>query len=290
MKNQRFFVLIFVFLLAFKLDSLSQELDMNALKGNLTSSLSSEGFLSNINAKKNGRGIQSKNLRTKSNWDFNNFSLQFEKDSLIWILVDSAGDSYQIKYPNDVTLFYGKDKKELQDELLEKIRSSNHDYQPSGCEDAKGEILHQVEDEKDSLFKQQHFITPDSKRIYAPELPIESLVNTFMFPGDCHLTPIVLMDIHSYGNPPQAIGIFPGALSKTILTEDWKVWSSIESTKILFLFEHPFLSFQHMLFLEFSEETAGWKGDFYSFIPNSNFGDLFKDYKSNQFQLKLKVE
>jgi hypothetical protein len=45
-----------------------------------------------------------------------------------------------------------------------------------------------------------------------------------------------------------------------------------------------------MLFLEFSDEIAGWKGDFYSFIPNSNIGDLFKDYKSNEFQLKLKVE
>jgi hypothetical protein len=263
---------------------------MNALRDNLASSLSSERFLINVRAIKNGQGINSKNLRAKSNWDLNNFSLQFEKDSLIWILADSAGDSFQIKYPNDVTLFYGKDKKELQDDLLQKISKGHNDYQPCGDEEYNGEILTQVEEEKNNLFKRQYFINADSTRIYASEYPIESLVNTFMFPEDCHLTPRVSLSIHSYGNELYEIDIFPGVFSKTILTEDWKVWSSIESEKILFLFEHPYLSFQHLLFIEFSEDRNGWNGDFYSFIPNSNFEDLFKDYKSNQFQLKLKVE
>jgi hypothetical protein len=45
-----------------------------------------------------------------------------------------------------------------------------------------------------------------------------------------------------------------------------------------------------MLFIEFSEEIAGWKGDFYSYIPHSNIGDLFKNYTPKEFQLKLKLK
>lgn len=290
MKSFLFLSFLFVSVFFSEIESFSQDLDNNLFKNSLIRSLSSETFLSNASVKKNGRKISSNSILSKSDWNTDNYSLRIDQDSLKWVLSDQTGDSYQIDYPNDFSLFYGKDKKELQDELVKKVEESRDNVQYDSCPKSNEGIVNRVDDEKYGLFKKQYFLSSDSKRVYDQEFPIESLVNTFVFPEDCHIAPRVFLKIHLYGIRKNELVVFPGSFSKSILTSDWKVWSNIENEKILLLFEHPFLNFQHMLFLEFSEEIQDWRGDFYSFIPNSNVGNLFREYNSKEFQLKLKVE
>jgi hypothetical protein len=182
------------------LESISQELDKNVIQNDLINSIASERFLSNASVKKNGHKISSIKILSKADWNNENYSLDLERDSLRWVLFDQAGDSYQIDYPNDFSLFFGKDKKELQDALIEKIKESDNGFQSGTCLEANGEILNKVDDEKFGLFKKQYFVTDDLKRVYASEHPIESLVNTFVFPEDCHIAPLISLKIHSYGN------------------------------------------------------------------------------------------
>ena len=91
--------------------SLAQNAEKNLVQENLIPSLSSDRFLANTTVKKNGRTIPAESLKEKSNWDQKQFSIEVKNDSIRWEVTDQQGESFQISYPNEYSLFFGRDKK-----------------------------------------------------------------------------------------------------------------------------------------------------------------------------------
>ena len=109
---KRFFLSVLCLTLFFQIGR-SQNNEKNLIKENLIPSLTSDRFLSNTLARKNGIPIPSESLKDKSNWNQKQFSIEIKNDSIRWEATDQQGEIFQISYPNDYSLFFGRDKKIL---------------------------------------------------------------------------------------------------------------------------------------------------------------------------------
>ena len=76
---------------------------------------------------------------------------------------------------------------------------------------------------------------------------------------------------------------------KTLGAVGWPVWNLKENNEVALLIQHPFWGFDHVLFLHLENDI--WLGDFYSFVPNHNLLNMFKNYDSNKIgPHKFKIE
>jgi len=271
---------------------LAQNTEKNLIQENLIPSLSSERFLSNTKVKKNGIDIQPIILKDKNNWDEKRFSIEIKKDSIKWSLVDAVGETFQILYPNEYSLYLGKDKKTLQEELIEKIKSSTP---PSLMADSAynspiDSVITKTIETKYGILKNQFFENQLGQRISSDQFIPESFVNSLMFPNESTFLTAFSLTFHKYGNQSEELYVNFNSLRAGLPQyESWSIWSVIQRDYLLVLFEHPFLNFHHMLILKDIIRGNELKGDFYSFIPNSNFEELFASYKSNKELIEINI-
>ena len=267
--------------------SLAQNAEKNLVQENLIPSLSSDRFLANSTVKKNGRTIPAESLKEKSNWDQNQFSIEIKNDSIRWVVTDQQGESFQISYPNEYSLFFGRDKKILQEELIQSLGTN----QPT----QEGAALATFSlDSIASIFLQKK-LNQESDSVYGStereKLIADSLVNFFKFPKEQDPPFLIELSFHKYGNTTVEFLIDQKKLLNTLFqNETWEVWGASKDDLILFLFEHPFLNFQHMLALNLDFEKGRIKGDFYSYIPNTNFVELSSSYKEKEKLFKLNID
>lgn len=276
----------------------AQSNEKNLILENLIPSLSSDRILSNIVAKKNGRSIPSESLKDKRNWDRNQFSIEIRKDSIRWKITDLTGENFYISYPNDYSLFYGKDKKVLQDELIELMRSANLALEIDGSlnfdrtfHPSTDTVITKTVETKYSILKNQFFENQKGERIFSDKYILESIVNSLMFPEESNYPYAFRIAFHKYGSQPEEFRVNLNSIQKSLLKyENWSKWSAIQEDYLLVLFEHPFLNFHHMLIIKNTTQGNKLNGEFYSFIPNSNFEELFSPYRPNKELLEINIK
>jgi hypothetical protein len=276
----------------------SQSNEKNLILENLIPSLSSDRFLANTEAKKNGRTISSESLKDKRNWDQNQFSIEIKKDSIRWKISDLEGENFYISYPNDYSLFYGKDKKVLQDELIEIMRSTNLALEidsdlkfDSTFHPSTDTVVTKTLETKYGVLYNQFFENQKGERILSEKFMSESIVNSLMFPEESNSPFAFTIAFHKYGNQPEAFLVNLNSIQKSLPNyESWSKWSALQGDYLLVLFEHPFLNFHHMLIVKNINEGNKLNGEFYSFIPNSNFEELFSPYKHNKELIEINIK
>ncbi len=266
---------------------LTQNTEKNLIQENLIPSLSSDRFLSNTAVKKNGIPIQSERLKEKRNWDQKQFTIEIKNDSIRWEITDQLGELFQISYPNDYSLFFGRDKKILQEELIERLVTN----QPSQ------EVISLNTfylDSFASIFLQKK-LNQEIDSVYGSnereKLIADSLVHLFKFPTEQDPSFLFDLSFHKYGNTSVEFKIDQKEFLNAILqNEAWGIWGATKDDLVLLLFEHPFLNFQHMLALNLDFENGRIKGEFYSYIPNTNFVELSSSYKEKEKLITVSID
>jgi hypothetical protein len=269
----------------------SQTEEKNIIQETLVPSLSSDKFLSNISVLKNGRVISSSSIKGKTNWSKEAIALNIGEDSIKWNLKDSLGVSFQISYPNEYSLHLGKDKKELEEELKEKLRMAPKIEVDSTLAISVDSVIRKIVQIKEGILFNQYFENQLGERILSNELLFETTINSLMFPKEGNLPMQVEFVFHLYGKKKEVFSLHPKALLYSLPNhESWSIWSGIQGNFLLVLLQHPDLNFHHMLSLKFVEEEEKLMGDFYSFIPNNNVLDLFTKSEEKEVLFKLDIK
>jgi len=269
----------------------SQTEEKSIIQESLVPSLSSDKFLSNISVLKNGRIVSPSSIKGKTNWSKEAIALNIGEDSIKWNLKDSLDVSFQISYPNEYSLHLGKDKKELEDELVEKLRKAPQIEVDSTLAISADSVIRKIAQIKEGILFNQYFENRLGERILSNQLLFESTVNSLMFPKEGNLPLQVEFVFHLYGKKKELFSMHPKALLYSLPNhESWTIWSGIQGNFLLVLFQHPDLNFHHMLSLKFVEEKEKLMGDFYSFIPNNNVIDLFNKTEEKEVLFKLDIK
>jgi hypothetical protein len=112
-----------------------------------------------------------------------------------------------------------------------------------------------------------------------------------MFPEESNYPYAFRIAFHKYGSQPEEFRVNLNSIQKSLLKyENWSKWSAIQEDYLLVLFEHPFLNFHHMLIIKNTTQGNKLNGEFYSFIPNSNFEELFSPYRPNKELLEINIK
>ncbi len=266
------------------------QIEPSLFHSSMSRAVKSERFQANAILKLNNKEIAWSKLPDAANWQTDNVNITYSSDSVNWQM-PLNGNTYAISFPNDVSIFYGLDRKELQEKLLP-LLSTNRTIA------AKSDSLHFSTDKLivDSsgllygLLRQNTYKNPiDSSLICNSHLPFESLVNAFKDTLSCNgLFPLKIV-YHRYGYKQDTVKTDIPSLLKTLGAIGWPVWNLKENKQIALLIQHPFWGFDHVLFLHLENDL--WLGDFYSFVPNHNLLNMFKNYDSNKIgPHKLKIE
>lgn len=269
---------------------LCQDYRTNDFLENLNQLLSSDRFQKNILINKNGIPVKLESIIGKTDWNLENYSIDFTKELIKWVISDSTGDTFNLEYPNDFTLFYGKDKKELQDDLIHKLNLGIDLHRDSFCPEINGDVQPKILNDKLGALKVQYFINNHCEIVYAKNKPLESIVNLFMFRSNCASFQNLLLKSHLYGYQVDEIEINPIILSEFLGTENFNIWSYLEDESLFLYMEHSYLGYSHMLMIYWDKKLDTLSGDFYSFIPNNNVSDLFPDFNLKEDRLKIKIE
>lgn len=278
--------LFFIVCLAF-----SQTEEKSIIQESLVPSLSSDKFLSNITVLKNGRIVSSSSIKGKANWDKDAIALNIGEDSIQWNLKDSLGVNFQISYANEYSLHLGKDKKELEDELKEKLKAAPKIEVDSTLATSVDSVVRKIAQIKEGVLFNQYFENQLGERILSNQLLFESTINSLMFPKEGNLPMQIEFVFHLYGKKKEVFSLHPKALLYSLPNpESWSIWTGIQGNFLLVLFQHPDLNFHHMLSLEFVEEKDKLMGDFYSYIPNNNALDLFTKSEEKEVLFKLDIK
>jgi hypothetical protein len=284
-------VLVPVFLFITVCLVFSQTEEKSIIQESLVPSLSSNKFLSNITVLKNGKIVNSSSIKNKTNWNQETIALTIDEDSVQWKLIDSLGASFQISYPNEYSLHLGKDKKELEDELVKKLRKAPQIEVDSTLAVSLDSVIRKIGQTKDGILFNQHFENQLGERILNRKVVLESIVNSLMFPEEGNLPLQVDFVFHLYGKKQEIFSLHPKALLYSLPNhESWTIWSGIQGDFLLVLFQHPYLNFHHMISVKVAEEKQKLMGEFYSFIPITDFLDLFTESSEKEVLFKLDIK
>jgi len=254
----------------------------------LIPSLTSDRFLANTRIKRNGLVVNPLSVKEKTNWNEENFEIIYENDSIKWNLIDSEKHKFQVIFPNDYSLFFGKDKKVLQEELVANFRKLPKSIEKSGIQTKSDVVKSNIQQTKYGIFFDQYFTNQFNEPIYSQNLVAESLVNSFTLENQPQFFTPLIVKFHKYGNEVEQFEIYPKSLLQ-ILTQNagYTSWSSLEEDFLIVLFEHPFLNFHHMLYV--NKQKAGFPitADLYCYIPNSNIQELYGEFRISKDRMKV---
>ncbi len=241
----------------------------------------SERFQANAILKLNNKEVAWSKLPDASNWQIDNVTITYTSDSVNWQMPLNR-NTYSISFPNDVTVFYGLDRKEMQDKLLQILNSDRTIVSKSDSSKfSSDQLLADSIGLRYGLLRQNSYKNPlDSNLVCNSLYPFESLVNAFKDTFSCNGLFPLKMVYHRYGYKQDTVKTDVPSLMKTLGAVGWSVWNLKENNEIALLIQHPFWGFDHVLFLRLEKET--WMGDFYSFVPNHNLQNMFKNYDSNK--------
>ena len=281
-------MLFFVLFFSSTLLIYAQANEKSLIHKNLIPSLTSERFLANTTVKRNGVVVNPLKIKEKTNWNERDFEIVFDSDSVKWVLKDSENQTYQIIFPNDYALYFGKDKKVLQEELVANFRDLPQAIEKSGLPTKNDTVITNVEQSKYGIFLNQHFTNQLSQPLFSQEHLAESLVNSFALENQPQFFTPLAVKFHKYGNVVEQFEIYPKSLLRGLTeNEGYTIWSSLEEEFLIVLFEHPFLNFHHMLYVNTKKDSFKMTADLYSFIPNSTIQELYGEFRKSKDRIKV---
>ena len=286
--NKRFWFSIII-LLSIEFSGMAQT-EPSLFHSSMSRVVKSERFQANAILKLNNKEVAWSKLPDAANWQTDNVSITYTSDSVNWQMPFN-GNTYAITFPNDVTVFYGLDRKEMQDRLLQILNSDRTIV-------AKSDSLNFLTDKlivdsigfRYGLLRQNTYKNPiDSNLVCNSYFPFESLVNSFKDTLSCNgLFPLKIV-YHRYGYKQDTVKTDFPSLLKTLGAAGWPIWNLRENNEIALLIQHPYWGFDHVLFLRLENDI--WLGDFYSFVPNHNLLNMFKNYDSKKVGSRIfKIE
>lgn len=281
-------VLCFVLFYSSMLFVYAQSTTNSLIQQTLIPSLSSDRFLANTQIKRNGLVVNPLTIKDKTNWNEANFEIIYENDSIKWNLIDSEKQKFQVIFPNDYSLYFGKDKKVLQDELVANVRKLPKSVEKSGIPTKNDTVITNVQQTKYGIFLNQYFTNQVSQPIFSRTHLAETLVNSFALENQPQFFTPLAVKFHKYGNVVEQVEIYPKSLLRGLTeNEGYTIWSSLEEGFLIVLFEHPFLNFHHMLYVNTQKGAFPLTADLYSFIPNSNIQQLYGEFRKSKDRIKV---
>lgn len=252
--------------------------------------LASERFRANAVVYKNQHRINP-GMATGVKWNERQVTVTYHPDTVSWKTTDQEGNQYQIDFPNDVTLYYGKDQKQLKDQLLRALRQATfHHVVPKVNGSEKGEMQTDRQGSRYEILHLESFAWKDGQRVCDPQAPTQSLINAFQDTTACDgLFPIKLV-VHGYQSK-DTVASTVSSILKATQTTNWLKWSAAEDGEVTLLFQHPFLSADHLLFARVlsRNENHFWLIDFYPYVPSGNVKVLFGRYSRKKANQKVKM-
>jgi len=286
--NKRFLFSIII-ILSIEYSGMAQT-EPSLFHSSMSRVVKSERFQANAILKLNNKEVAWSKLPDAANWQTDNVTITFTSNSVNWEM-PLNGNIYSISFPNDVSVFYGLDRKEMQDKLLPILNSDRTIVTKS--DSIKFSIDKLLADSiglRYGLLRQNTYKNPlDSKLVCNSLYPFESLVNAFKDTLSCNGLYPLKMVYHRYGYKQDTVKTDVPSLMKTLGAVGWSVWNLKENNEIALLIQHPFWGFDHVLFLRLENEI--WMGDFYSFVSNYNLLNMYKSYDvKNTSSFKYKIE
>jgi hypothetical protein len=149
-------------------------------------------------------------------------------------------------------------------------------------------VITNVEQSKYGIFLNQHFTNQLSQPLFSQEHLAESLVNSFALENQPQFFTPLAVKFHKYGNVVEQFEIYPKSLLRGLTeNEGYTIWSSLEEEFLIVLFEHPFLNFHHMLYVNTKKDSFKMTADLYSFIPNSTIQELYGEFRKSKDRIKV---
>ena len=119
--NKRFLFSIII-ILSIEYSGMAQT-EPSLFHSSMSRVVKSERFQANAILKLNNKEVAWSKLPDAANWQTDNVTITFTSNSVNWEM-PLNGNIYSISFPNDVSVFYGLDRKEMQDKLLQIINSN----------------------------------------------------------------------------------------------------------------------------------------------------------------------
>lgn len=241
----------------------------------------------------NDKKILSSNSIKKTDWLQSNLSVQINEKHITWLLTDSVGNTLKLDFGYDFKLIFGKDKKDLQDELFVRLKEIRFNSTSEKRQSDEKRVFVEASGDRfgGALTRLAYYDQQDSSIVCSPSYPYESLVNAMTNNGQCDGLYDFRVVVHRYGYRRDTVATSLAAMLDATGAVHWPKWSSWNTEEgLTVLWQHPHIGLDHLLIVKL--ETKGtntvWLADFYSFIPNYNVKNLFlqfKDATANKMQL-----
>lgn len=252
--------------------------------------LATERFRANAMVYRNQRRINPA-MAAHVQWNNQQMTVTYRTDTVSWEIADLDGNRYLINFPNDVTLYYGKDQKQLKDELLVSIRQASSPHVMfMHSEHPGGEITTVTQGSRYDMLHMESFMGKDGLRICDPHAPAQSLINAFQDTTSCDGIYPIQIRVHGYQSIDSVVSSV-ASLLKATRAVNWQKWSAIDGEEVTLLLQHPFLSADHLLFARMMsrKDIQGWVIDFYPYVPSGNVKDLFGQYSRKKTKQTVKL-
>jgi hypothetical protein len=229
------------------------------------------------------------------------------KDSLTWTSSWQSGNSnFVLRFPANYDLISGRDKKEAEIALAQQLQN----FQCTGntaCP-VTGNLgeLQQLNRSNYVLRGEELFVKAMNSNVYFQILydrnyPEESIANLFNYP-DRQRTKGLDLQIRQVAYGGEAL-IYKIKLSdfQCFISDDYEVFTGIEKctdtvAEFSVIYKSKWYNHYHLLYVTTTpqhlfDKTDSLKAVFYTFIPNHNIKNLYKEYrKSGEFQENFNKE
>jgi len=235
------------------------------------------------------------------------------KDSLTWLsLWHNSNQTLSLRFPSNFDLILGMDKKEAEiwiAKQLQHFHCKSSDYFPIFIDSMELEPLNPEVYVKrgNHLFAQNmnsnlYFSTPTDSSwfnlLYDRKFPVESITNLFNYPNqNAEGMYLQIKQVAYGGNAPS----YKIKLSdfQCFMRDDNVVFCGIEKcsadvVEFSVIYQNRYYNCYHLLFIQTTpkilfDKTAALQGLFYTFIPNQNINNLYKEHiEKREIPVKLK--
>jgi hypothetical protein len=252
-------------------------------------SLKSKRLQKNTQLKATGRQLTWEQFLSIKPDQIQAFDAGFTADSISWVFtVDDH--TIALSFPNDIALVLGLDRAALQEKLLEQFRKEGARHQFTAEKsaikpDSLCDTIWIKSNTRYGFLNGLQALTPrDSLPVCCMRYPVASAVSAINDTADCDgLFPVVLVH-NRYGNKRDTVLTTLPDLMRISEATRWTKWFTRDSEGLLVLLQHPYLGFDHMLYLkpEVQNGSSYWHAELHAYIPSHNVRNLYGTHKQKK--------
>ncbi len=242
------------------------------------SALKSQRLQKNTLLKSNNRQVSWEQVLNLKPEQVVAFKAEFTADSITWEFALDL-QTITVSFPNDIALLLGFDRSELQKQLLERFHENGNRHQIAVLQtDSLCDTLWIKSNSRYAFLNGLQVLNPsDSLPVCCLRFPMASAVSSINDTALCDgLFPLVLVH-NRYGNKRDTVLTTIPDLIRICGATTWEKWFARDAESLVVLLQHPYLGFDHMLFLkpEARLETTVWLAELHAYIPSHNVRNLY---------------